>query len=145
MRISALLLVLLAASAFAQVVQIGPNNPDYCYQTEKIAPNLVLRDKTHIVGTVRDQTGAPFKNSQIELRKYISQRKQIGVQVISTDSDGYFDLGIVKPGSYRLLASPNRAFKQASALRCQGGKDCELKITLIGNPTDQPDASCPIR
>jgi hypothetical protein len=79
------------------------------------------------------------------LRKYISQRKQVSVQVISTDGDGHFDLGIVEPGSYRLLASPNREFKQPSALQCQGGKDCDVKITLIANPTDQLGASCPIR
>jgi hypothetical protein len=81
----------------------------------------------------------------MELRKYISQRKQLTVQIISTNGDGRFDLGIVKPGSYRLLASPNRGFKQPSALQCQGGKECEVRITLIANPTDELGASCPIR
>ena len=145
MRIPVLLVALLLGPSFAQVVQVGPNDPDYCYKIENIRPNLVLRDQVHIVGTVRDQTSAPLPNSRMELRKYISQRKQVSVQVISTDGDGHFDLGIVKPGSYRLLASPHRGFKQPSALRCQGGKDCDLKITLILNPTDQLDSSCPIR
>lgn len=145
MRIPVLLVALLMGPSFAQVVQIGPNDPDYCYKIEKIRPNLVLRDEVHIVGTVRDATSAPFQNSRMELRKYISQRKQVSMQVITTGRDGHFDLGIVKPGSYRLLASPDRVFKQPSALQCQSGKECDLRITLIANPSDQLDASCPIR
>ena len=145
MRIPALLVVLLLGPAFTQVIQIGPSDPDYCYKIEKIRPNLVLREDVHIVGAVRDQTGAPFQNSQIELRINVSQRRQINVRVVSTDSGGHFDLGTVKPGKYRLLASPNRGFKQPSALQCHDGKNCELEVTLIANPTDQLDSSCPIR
>lgn len=145
MRIPLLLIALLIGPSFAQVVQIGPNDPDYCYKIEKIRPNLVLREEVHIVGTVRDETSAPFQNSRMELRKYISQRKQVSVQVISTDRDGHFDLGVVKPGSYRLLASPNRGFKQPQVLQCKGEKDCDLRIKLSANPSDQLDASCPIR
>ncbi len=145
MRIPVLLIALLVCPAFAQVVQIGPNDPDYCYKIETIRPNLVLREEVHIVGTVKDQTSAPLQNSRMELRKYISQRKQVSVKVISTDGDGRFDLGIVMPGNYRLLASPHRGFKQPSALECHDGKRCELKITLIVEPSDQLDSSCPIR
>jgi len=145
MKIPALLVALLLGSASAQVIQIGPNDPDYCYKIEKIRPNLALQEEVHIVGGVRDQTGAPFQNSRMELRKYVSQRKQITARVVSTDSGGHFDLGIVRPGNYRLLASPNRTFKQPPTLQCHDGKNCELQITLVANPTDQPDSSCPIR
>jgi hypothetical protein len=69
----------------------------------------------------------------------------VSVRVVSTDGAGHFDLGIVKPGKYRLLASPNRGFKQPSTLQCQDGDMCELKITLVLNPSDMPAASCPIR
>jgi hypothetical protein len=67
------------------------------------------------------------------------------VQVVTTDDKGHFDLGIVRPGKYRLLASPNRAFKQPPSLYCPNGHECELKITLVANPTDQLDFNCPIR
>jgi hypothetical protein len=145
MKMAVLIVAMLAGPSFAQVVLLGPENPNYCYEVEKIRPNLKLRDPVHIVGTIRDQTTAPFKNSRVELRNYVSQRKQVSLGVVSTDDDGHFDLGTVKPGKYRLLASPNRGFQQPSILRCQNGPECDLKITLIVNPTDQPESICPIR
>jgi hypothetical protein len=135
----------LTAPIFGQAVQIRRNYPDYCYKIEEIQPNLVMRQDAHISGTIVDQTTAPFIKSRVELRKYISQRKQISVQVTSTDVGAHFDLGIVKAGKYRLLASPSRAFKQPEELNCGVESDCKLKITLIVNPTDQLAASCPIR
>jgi hypothetical protein len=105
----------------------------------------VLRDRVHVVGTIRDQTAAPLTSSRVELRRYISERKQVSVRVVSTDGNGHFDLGIVKSGKYRLLVSPHRVFKQPAELKCQNGNTCDLKITLISNPTDMPDAPCPIR
>jgi hypothetical protein len=139
------LIAMLASPVLAQLVQVGPNDPNYCYNVEKIHPNFELHVQIHVLGTVRDETTAPFTNSRVELRKYISQRKQVSVRVVSTDGAGHFDLGIVTPGKYRLLASPTRAFKQPAALQCQSGDVCELKITLIANPTDMPDSQCPIR
>ena len=144
MRVPAFLLALLLSNS-AQVVQFGPTDPDYCYKVENIEPNLTLFRQVHILGRVRDQTTAPFKNSQLQLRRYLSQRRQTVIQIVSTDDDGRFDLGIVKPGKYRLLASPSRAFKQPSALECHNGKDCELEITLVVSPTDQLTSNCPIR
>jgi hypothetical protein len=145
MKMAVLLAAMLAGPSFPQVVLLGPENSNYCYEVEKIRANLKLRDQVHIVGTIRDQTTAPFKSSRVELREYVSQRKQVSVRAVSTDDDGHFDLGTVKPGKYRLLASPNRGFQQPSILRCQNGPECELKITLIVNPTDQPESICPIR
>jgi hypothetical protein len=145
MKMAVLIVAMLAGPNFAQVVLLGPQNPNYCYDVEKIGPNLKLRDQVHIVGTIRDQTTAPFKSSRVELRNYVSQRKQVSVGVVSTDDEGHFDLGNVKPGKYRLLASPSRAFQQPSILRCQNGPECDLKITLIVNATDQPESICPIR
>jgi len=139
------LIAMLASPVLAQLVQIGPNDPNYCYDVEKIHPNFEVQGQIHVLGTVRDETTAPFTNSRVELRKYISQRKQVSVRVVSTDSAGRFDLGIVSRGKYRLLASPTRAFKQPAALQCQNIDKCELKITLIVSPTDMPDSQCPIR
>jgi hypothetical protein len=145
MWMTVLLIATLASAVFGQLVQIGPNDPNYCYKVEKIRPNLDLRDQVHVLGTVRDESTAPFVSSRVELRRYFSQRNEVRVRVVSTDDHGRFDLGIVKPGKYRLLASPTRAFKQPSALQCQNGDMCELKITLIANPTDMLDSQCPIR
>jgi hypothetical protein len=140
-----LLLAMVLCAMPAQVVQIGPNDPDYCYKIETIRPNLVVRETTHAAGSVHDQAGGVVQKSRIELRRYISQRKQVTVRVVSTDDGGHFDLGTVNRGNYRLLASPHRGFKQPSTLQCSGGKNCELEIVLFVNPTDQLDSSCPIR
>jgi hypothetical protein len=140
-----LLLAVVLSGTSAQLVQIGPSDPDYCYKIETIQPNLVVRGTTHVIGSVRDQSGGVVPNSRIELRRYISQRKQVTVKVVSTDDGGHFDLGTVNRGNYRLLASPNRAFKQPPTLQCRAGTKCELEIVLIVNGTDQPDTPCPIR
>jgi hypothetical protein len=145
MKIPAPVIVLLLGPAVTQLIQIGPNDPDYCYKIEKIQPNLVLHKSVHITGVIRDGSGAPFQKSRIELRTYFSQRKQAKVRVASTDGDGNFDMGIVKSGVYRLLASPTRMFKQPSELQCHDGKTCELEITLVAGGTDQSDYTCPIR
>jgi hypothetical protein len=145
MKMTVLLVAMLAGPVFAQLVQVGPSDPNYCYEVEKILPNLELRDQVHVVGTIRDQTAAPLASSRVELRRYISARKQVSVRTVSTDGNGHFDLGIVKSGKYRLLASPHRGFKQPAELECQNGNTCDLKITLILNPTDMPDSPCPIR
>ena len=128
-----------------QLVTVGPAGPDYCYRVEKIQPNLELKHEVHVAGRVEDQSGAPIQNSPVVLRRYISQRKQIGVETVSTDVNGRFDLGIVSQGKYRLLASPNRGFAQPTALQCSDANTCELMITLVVNPTDQPAVNCPIR
>ena len=145
MRAAALLAVLTAFPALAQLVQTGPDDPNYCYKVEKISPNLRLSKLTLISGTIKDQTLAPFPNSRVELRKYISDRQQLSIEVVSTDKAGHFDLGVVKPGHYRLLASPIRAFAQPTKLSCPADGPCDLKIVLTTNPTDTPTSVCPIR
>ena len=139
-----LIAAMLAGPVFAQLLHVGANDPDYCYEVKKIRPNLELRDQVRVVGTIRDQTTAPLMSSRVELRRYISQRKQVSVRIVSTDGNGDFNLGIVKSGKYRLLASPHRGFKQPSQLKCQNRNTCDLNITLILNPTDMPGAPCPI-
>jgi hypothetical protein len=145
MKMTVLLVAMLAGPVFAQLAHVGPGDPDYCYEVEKIRPNLELRDQVRVVGTIRDQTTAPLTSSRVELRRYISPRKQVSVRIVSTDGNGYFDLGIVKSGKYRLLASPHRGFKQPSELECRNGNTCDLNITLMLNPSDMPAAPCPIR
>ena len=135
----------------AQVVFIG-KQPDknYCYKIETIRPNLVLSESVHILGRIfvaaegLTPDTAPLKNSRVELRKYISQRKQTTVKVVTTDEKGYFDMGTEEAGKYRFLASPDRSCQQPPSLKCPSGK-CELTIGLQMNATDMPDSICPVR
>jgi hypothetical protein len=141
----AVLLALTIIPASAQVVQTGQSDPNFCYKIEKIRPNLELSKPTHVSGTISDQALAPLANSRVELRTFISQIEQVSVAVVSTDNAGHFDLGTVKTGKYRLLASPLRAFAQPDKLVCANSGTCELKVTLAVNPTDMPISSCPVR
>jgi len=112
--------------------------------SEKVQPNLKLQHQTHVSGRVTDIVGVPFKKSRVELRKYISENKQVATKVSTTDDNGEFDLGKIEKGEYRLLASPTRYFKQPQELPCSG-EECKLIIALQANPTDLPESGCPIR
>jgi len=134
------------------VVVIGPNgkvspppsDTQGCIRVEQISPNLTLNTTTHIRGFVRDQTGAPFAASPVEVRLYLSEVKQSVVGKVTTDSQGSFELGNVAAGKYRLLLSPSRAFAQPSKLEC-ASRDCTLDVTLVVNPSDLITAACPVR
>jgi hypothetical protein len=63
----------------------------------------------------------------------------------TTDLNGSFDLGQVKKGEYRLLASPTRAFPQPEPLDCFERQSCELIIILKANSSDMPESVCPVR
>lgn len=111
---------------------------------EHILPNLELKRDTRIRGRITDESGVPFRYSRIELRSFISQSKQITLRKLTTDDDGKFDLGVVKQGSFRLLLSPNRGFKQPEKVECLK-ETCILDTVLMVNPSDMPGAGCPIR
>ncbi len=135
------------SGAQGQVEQGGVSRatPEYCSQVEPIHPNFAPAEDVHVRGRIIDQTTAPFHNSPIELRRFISEHKQVTVKKVSTDAEGKFDLGLVKHGDYRLLLSPNRGFKQPEKLECSLTRDCILDAVLVVNPTDGPAAGCPIR
>jgi hypothetical protein len=135
------------SGAQGQVAEGGVSRatPEYCSQVEPIHPNFTPADDALVRGRITDQTTAPFQNSPIELRRFISERKQVIVKKVSTDADGKFDLGLVKHGDYRLLLSPHRGFKQPEKLECSSTRDCTVDAVLIANPTDGPAAGCPIR
>jgi 5-hydroxyisourate hydrolase-like protein (transthyretin family) len=105
---------------------------------------LEVRQQTEVRGSIRDQAGAPLKNSRVELRRYLSEAEQQVIKVVHTNKKGVFELRRVEPGKYRLLTSPTRAFKQPDHLKCNE-KRCSLSIVLQANATDQPDSVCPIR
>jgi hypothetical protein len=140
--------ITLTLAMHGQLVQIGPAvghpDPNYCIHAEHITPNLRLSQNARISGVVFDQTGAPFKRSPIELRIYLSEARQASMKKTTTDEQGKFDLGEIKAGQYRLLASPTRVFGQSKLLTC-ADKDCILHVELPANPTDMPTFNCPIR
>jgi hypothetical protein len=143
--IAVVLCVTFAPVPSGQVAFVGKQlDKDWCYRAETIRPNLEFQEPKHILGRITDIVGAPLMKSRVELRKYVSQRKQTTVKVTTTDENGYFDMGIVEAGKYRFLASPNRAFQQPINLKCWG-KNCELNIGLKINPTDMPLSACPVR
>jgi len=141
----ALLTSICSHPVLGQIVLQGSQDPDRCYKIETVAPNLKLNKPTHVFGSILDQISAPLKDSRVELRAYISQRKQVTVKTVTTDGNGRFDLGIVAAGQYRLLASPTRGFEQPSTLKCAEGRACDLKIVLRVKETDQGDSICPVR
>jgi len=112
---------------------------------EPIAPNLKFAHDTVVRGKISDQSTAPLAHSPVELRRFISESKQITVKKVVTDADRNFDLGVVKRGSYRLLLAPHRGFKQPEHLECWEAKSCNLDTVLIVSPTDQFVSHCPIR
>ena len=140
----AVLAICLAGTGAAQLVQTDPNDSRYCANVEHIKANL-HPSSVQLSGHVEDETGAPFKNTRIELRRYISEARQVGVANANTNDRGDFDLGHVSKGEYRLLASSTRAFQQPDESWCNSGRHCFLRITLKANPTDLPASQCPIR
>jgi hypothetical protein len=138
-----LLLLVLAAMAQCQLVEVGPRDPHYCEKL-KVDPNLIVKQDANVLGRLIDGSGEPFRNSRVELRLFISAIQQLNVESVTTDADGHFEFTTVKAGNYRLIASPTRVFQQPAHLRCHD-KRCEFAITLQVNPTDMPDSQCPVR
>ena len=79
---------------------------------------LTIEQDDDVHGRVVDATGAPFSNSPVELRIFLSPTKQTLSRTVKTDADGKFHIEGVKAGEYRLVASPTRAFQQPASLRC---------------------------
>jgi hypothetical protein len=141
-KIGLLMVVTVAAFAGAQTVMSPWEVP--CSK-EKVHPNLEVKVKQRISGELKDQSGAAFGLSQVQLRTAKGSDKFIPYRTVTTDREGHFDLGLVDPGRYRFLPSPSRAFKQPKQVDCFEGEACELQLALEANPTDQTFVGCPIQ
>lgn len=140
-----LVLATVVLPSVAQKTGVNQPAPASCENIERIKPNFEPYQNVQLAGRVRDRTGAPLANSVVELRLYENESTQTLVKQATTDEDGHFDLGYVRKGRYRLLASPTRAFKQADKLECGIGNECNLPIVLEAEPADSPMAQCPVR
>jgi hypothetical protein len=138
-----LLSIAVVPAAQCQLVHFGPPDPNYCDRI-KVEPNLTIEQDADVHGRLTDATGAPFSNSPVELRVFLSAVKQVLSKTVRTDADGNFHIEGVRAGKYRLVASPTRVFQQPAPLRCVE-KQCKLSITLQATPTDLPDNQCPVR
>lgn len=72
---------------------------------------------------MRDRTGEVFKSAPVELRRFISQQKQMRIASTSTDSGGEFILTDVPMGEYRILITDakSRGFRQPGEMWCKSG------------------------
>jgi hypothetical protein len=132
-------LFILAAASFGQVVKEASQVP--CSE-EVVRPNLEVKGAQHIFGDVKDQTGAPFRESKIILRKEDSKGLFVDYRSVQSDKNGHFDLKIVEQGRYRFLPAPNRGWRQPETVECGDSKHCEMKLTLDVRPTDRLYAGC---
>jgi hypothetical protein len=112
---------------------------------EKVHANLELNRRTHILGELKDASGAPFELSKVELKKLGRKDKFVSYKAVITDRAGDFDFGAVDPGKYRFLPSSSRAFNQPTRVDCFENESCELKVILKASPTDQEFSGCPIQ
>jgi len=126
----------------AQVVHMCCTTED-C-KNRQVTPNLRLVKRTHLFGVLSDPSGAPFKRSKVELRRWISASDQVSLKVVQTDDTGHFDIGEVEAGQYRFLPSATGGFKQPESLSCPLA-ECPVELILEMNPTDVPESVCPIR
>jgi hypothetical protein len=133
---------LLASSVFAQKVIQPWEVP--CSE-ETVRPNLQLKEPHRFVGELKDHSGAPLAESKVVLRKLDTHRRFVEYRTVTTDKEGHFDLGTVEAGQYRFLPAPHRGFKQPKEVACWEGRDCEVKLVLLVNPSDQEFAGCPIQ
>jgi len=133
---------LLTCSSFAQKVVQPWQVP--CSE-ESVTPNLSLQQARRFFGDLNDQSGSAWVNSPISLRKLDANGKYLEYRKTATNKEGHFDFGTVDAGRYRFLPAPNRGFKQPREVPCWEGRDCEVKLVLHVNPSDQEFNGCPIQ
>jgi hypothetical protein len=141
MQTTIAILVLLCASSAQEVIQPW----QIPCREEIVQPNLVVNSRQHIFGRLKDSSGAPLENSKVLLRKLTEKDKFVDYRSGSTDKNGRFDLKLVERGRYRFLPAPNRGWRQPESVVCSRESDCELRLVVALNSSDQPFAGCPLQ
>jgi hypothetical protein len=129
MQMMIAILVLLSASSAQEVIQPW----QIPCRAEIVRPNLVVNSKQHIFGQLKDSAGAALENSKVLLRKLTEKDTFVDYRSGLTDKNGRFDLKVVEPGRYRFLPASSRE------------SECELRLVVVLNSSDQPFAGCPIQ
>jgi hypothetical protein len=114
-------------------------------KNESIAPNLKLKATTHITGSLNDNNRQVLKDWPIELRQWKSRKRQIPVKVLRTNEAGRFDLGLIGPGEYRLIAAPDRNWEQIRMVECVGPGDCSMNLLLYPAEGKKAGENCPVQ
>ena len=109
-----------------------------------VKPNLTIAAGTHLSGFIEDASGAALSMLKVELRRWISPKRQDSIRMVMTDANGFFDAGEIEKGRYRLLPSPVNYMRQPEPFECPD-RECEPHITLRPTPTDTVEAMCPVR
>jgi hypothetical protein len=112
---------------------------------EIVKSNFDVRSQQHVTGELSDQSGAPFKDSKVILRKEDEKGQFIDYRTVPTDKTGRFDLGVVDGGKYRFLPGPNRGFVIPNEVACAERPNCDLKLVLQASWSDQSFGGCPIQ
>lgn len=137
--------LLIGLASQAQVVIIGKEDPHFCDKVETIKPNLISFGDQTVRGRITDTQHAGFRSTKVQLRRLKGRNGFEVLKRVTTDPDGYFDLGFLAKGEYRLLASQDRSFSQPDTLECREKKVCVLNVELRINRTDMPESICPVR
>jgi len=143
MRTMVAIFVFLSVSSAQEVIQPW----QIPCREEIVRPNLDVKSRQHMFGQLKDPTGAAFENSKVLLCKLTEKDKFVDYRSALTGKDGLFDLKLVEPGRYRFLPAPNRGWKQPDSVACvrESESECEVKLVVAPNPSDQPFAGCPIQ
>jgi len=153
---SGLILMSLAGfPALAQTVCTG--TPAECIEAQKqlckdepAPPNLVVDKSVEVSGVLVDDSEAPFvfENTIIQLRDSKTQRVLLELPV---NLKGQFNLGVVAPGSYRLIAALRGKegnlrrlplAEQPKLMTCVGEGDCRVEAVQHIHGTDNPIDFC---
>lgn len=149
MRIAVVLLLLVLTSVVSYAQEPSKESDDLrCekfLKNETIAPNLKLRATTRISGRLNDSNYQTLKNWPVELKQWKSRKRQIRVKLVKTDETGRFELGLVGPGEYRLIAGPDRSWEQIRRIECIGSGDCSMNLLLYPAERDKAGENCPVQ
>jgi hypothetical protein len=148
-RICSLLTILLLPSSLQG--QLICNPPELCScEKEEVSPNLTIATTVRLTGALFDASGAPIQFNRTIVQVLNPKSNQILTSAI-LDEEGRFDLGIVPPGRFRLIAFWSQEkkvirlplFDQPKPVSCRGEDECHLEILLALHGTDQRFESCP--
>jgi len=136
--------------AFGQLVCIG--DACSCKNEKTPAPNFSVSSSVRVTGKlILENTGAPFVFENTVVQVWTINARTV-IVAAKVDSQGQFDLGIVPPGQYRLIAAQRLqdgklerqpGVDQPMPMSCSGASDCSITAVQRLHGTDLPFEFCP--